>query len=513
MAITVALAVWFTRAPAVPVVESVVQLTNDGRSKSGNLETDGARIYFNEGSSGSFRIAQVSVNGGQTGDVTTNLVNAQIAGLTGDGSGLLVLIGAPIPTRETMWSLPLPVGEARRLGDIDVSDASLFPDGHLLYAVDSAVFVAEKDGSNPHKLEELSKYGSARNLSPDGIPVVSPDGKRLVGSAFDNTARFGTIYEAASDGTGVYLILNGKQGLPTDICCPRWTADGKYLLFRGQSEGRWDLWALSTEKRILGGSPAAVRLTNGPVSYSSFAASRDGKQIFAIGAQRRGELVRYDPKVSEFVPYLGGISAYDPTFSRDGKWVAYLSYPEHTLWRSRADGSDRLQLTYPPQVVIFPRISPDGSKVAFSTYDGPVYVVSMNGGAAQKLTDHGTAPDWSPDGSLLAISSAPGGESYEGRHFQPKIVDLRNGAVSVIPDSQGMLGPWFASQDTLIATSDDQSKFVLYDFKTRKRTDLIASPDRFVNWEVSPDGKYFFYQTGGNDPKILRMKLADRAVE
>jgi hypothetical protein len=87
-----------------------------------------------------------------------------------------------------------------------------------------------------------------------------------------------------------------------------------------------------------------VPLTNGPVSYSSFVASRDGKQIFAVGAQRRGELVRYDPKTQEFLPYLGGISAGDPTFARDGKWMAYMSYPEHTLWRSRSDGSDRLQL-------------------------------------------------------------------------------------------------------------------------------------------------------------------------
>jgi hypothetical protein len=94
-------------------------------------------------------------------------------------------------------------------------------------------------------------------------------------------------------------------------------------------------------------SPAAnpVRLTNGPISYSSFAASPDGKQIFAVGAQRRGELVRYDPKTREFLPYLGGISAADPTFSHDGKWMAYMSYPEHTLWRSRSDGSDRVQLT------------------------------------------------------------------------------------------------------------------------------------------------------------------------
>ena len=56
--------------------------------------------------------------------------------------------------------------------------------------------------------------------------------------------------------------------------------------------------------------------------------SDDGKQIFAVGAQRRGELVRYDAKTHDFLPYLGGISAADPTYSRDGKWMVYMSYPE-----------------------------------------------------------------------------------------------------------------------------------------------------------------------------------------
>src|SRR6516164_2507013 len=53
IAIAMVFGIWFTRAPAVPIVESVVQLTNDGILKAGGLETDGSRIYFNEGPSGS----------------------------------------------------------------------------------------------------------------------------------------------------------------------------------------------------------------------------------------------------------------------------------------------------------------------------------------------------------------------------------------------------------------------------------------------------------------------------
>ncbi len=501
---TVAVTIRLTRAPSVPVVESVVQLTNDARSKAGSVETDGARIYFNEGPSGSFRIAQVSVNGGQTGEVATNLVNPQVSGLTADGSALLLWIAAPIPTRGTMWLLPLPAGEARRLGETDVTGVGLLPDGRILYAIDSTVFVADKNGLNPRKLEEVSKYSLDSHISSNG--------KQFVFAARDSNAHTSAIYEATSDGTGVQRVLKGGQGLPSEICCPRSTVDGKYLLFSGQSEGRWDVWALSREKRLLGDSPAPIQLTNGPVSYSSFNVSRDGKQIFAVGEQRRGELVRYDARVRDFVPYLGGISGYDPTFSQDGKWVAYVSYPEHTLWRSRADGRDRLQLTYPPQVVVFPRISPDGSKIAFAV-EGVVYVVSINGGAPQKITDNATAPDWSPDGNLLTISNTRPESEGAASRFQPRIVDLRSGTVSVLPDSQGIVGPWFVSQDVLIGVSEDQSKVLVFNFKNQKWSDLVSSPDKFVNWEPSPDGKYFFYQTGGSDSRIFRMRMEDHTVK
>jgi hypothetical protein len=286
------------------------------------------------------------------------------------------------------------------------------------------------------------------------------------------------------------------------------------LIFTASQDGRNDLWVLSEENRILHKAATPVRLTNGPLSYDWFVPSRDGKQIFAIGTQKRGELVRFDAHLHEFVPFLSGISAVDPIFSRDGQWVTYVSYPDGTLWRSRADGSDRLQLTYPPAVVGYARISPDGKTVAFSDDKGDAYLVSAEGGAPQKLAEHFTAPDWSPDQNFLVGTfylvdpSAPG-----GGYFSLKRVDVHTRGVSTIPDSKNKIGVWYLSQDTAIAVTQDQSKFQLFDFKTQKWSDIISGPGQFVNWEPSPDGKYFFYCTGGNDPRIFRMRLSDRSIE
>lgn len=194
--------------------------------------------------------------------------------------------------------------------------------------------------------------------------------------------------------------------------------------------------------------------------------------------------------------------------------MAYLSYPEHTVWRCRADGSDRRQLTFPPMIATFPRISPDGSKVAF-TSGGRAYLVHGGGGPPEKVRDdHAVAPDWSPDGNLLAVTSiVPAAESNGKGRWHARIVDIRTRNASVVPDSQGTMGSWFATQDSLVAASEDQSKFLLFDFKTRKWTDLIAVPDKLVSWMISPDRKYLVYATGGNDPRISRMSLTDHRVE
>ena len=65
----------------------------------------------------------------------------------------------------------------------------------------------------------------------------------------------------------------------------------------------------------------------------------------------------------------------------------------------------------------------------------------------------------------------------------------------------------------MIAVTKDQAEFQLFDLKTQKWTDIITSPGQFMTWETSPNGNYFFYAVGGNDPKIFRMKISDRSIE
>lgn len=199
--------------------------------------------------------------------------------------------------------------------------------------------------------------------------------------------------------------------------------------------------------------------------------------------KQRGELVRYDMKSQEFTPSLSGISAIDPTFSRDGKWVAYASYPDHTLWRSRIDGTERKQLTVPPIAVLYPCISPDGTRVAFFTSDREAFVIGMEGGTPQKIDDYSLFPAWSPDGNYLYYQK---GAPLGGGGI---IAGLRTGKKITVPASEHMFGFWL-NQDTLIANNIVKPGFQTFDLRTQRWTDFAPDilGDDVQNWNPSPDG-------------------------
>jgi Tol biopolymer transport system component len=255
------------------------------------------------------------------------------------------------------------------------------------------------------------------------------------------------------------------------------------------------------------------------LNFTSPLPSADGKKLFVIGEQSRGELVRYDKKTSQFLPYLSGISAHAVSFSADGKWVAYATCPEGTLWRSRIDGTERLQLTFAPMFAYQPYWSPDGEKIAFmGTAIGKswqVYVVPAEGGSSKLVSPEDrnhSDPSWSPDGLSLAFGGLPPLETDNtGGIF---ILDLKTNQVSNIANSERLYSPHWSPDGRYIAVqSSDSLKQLLFDFKRKSWEELASGiPVGYPNW--SHDGKYIYYDSQfGNEAGFFCVRISDHKVE
>jgi tricorn protease-like protein len=216
------------------------------------------------------------------------------------------------------------------------------------------------------------------------------------------------------------------------------------------------------------------------------------------------------PQIRRFKCPTEGISAWNPTFSSDGKWVAYASFPDQTLWRSRTDGTDRLQLTDRPEQAYFSFISPDGKQVTYDNDRGEINVISMDGGSRRRIVEHGWAASWSPDGNRLVFAD------YSDRvHTKFQIYDLRTENRSFVPETDDLTGVQWVAEDLLVAASNDRTRLVVFDLKTQRWSDLVSftNPVTVVNWAHTPDYKYVHYTTGGAEPQAFRVRLADHKVE
>ncbi len=510
--------------PSYTAPPRITQVTFSGRVGPGDplfesfagTATDGSRIYFSQIENGRAMLAQALIADGETSTLPLpdELAAPSLGDISPDGSRLLLRNHLATAPEQALWIVSTTGGTARRIPGIVAHDATWMPDGQrILYASGDDLYIARDNGSESHKFAALP--GRAFWLR------WSPDGTRLRLTLLNSETHTSALWEVASDGSGAHILLPDWTSAPAAECCGSWTDDGRYYVFQSARDGNSNIWAIPEHGSLFGRPQPPIPITNGPLDYQAPITERGGRRTFFIGLNTRSELLRYDRSASMFVPNGGGLSnALRVEYSRDGYWVAWIRQDDGSVWRSRSDGTGRLQLTGRPMQVFMMHWSPDARQlVLMGRQPGKpweVYTMDADGGHLQEVLheDRSEAdPDWSPDAKTLVFGRLP---DLMAEAEQPKAiytVDLARHAMTKLPGSDGLFSPrWSADGKYIAALSIDQKKLMLYDVAAKNWRVLAEQNIADPAWSHD-DTAIYFHDFAQADQPIYRVAVPGGQVE
>jgi eukaryotic-like serine/threonine-protein kinase len=490
-----------TRGPTAPL--EMQQITFTGDKKEGGMVTDGARLYFQSDG----HPVEMSIAGGAMQPLQASVSGMTISGISPDASQLM-MFKADVndeTQRGSMWTIPVLGGSPRRLGNMMARGASWSPDGRsLAYGDLNSVFVSDANGANPKEIWNA-------NRMVGGWPRFSPDSKRIrvtvSGQTVSDPAR---IFEMNADGSKVHpLSLDWPSD--ADQWDGQWTPDGSHFVFTSSRGGFSSAYeVVSPPWFAFWKKASAVGLTPEQMDVIAMTPTHDSTSLLVIGRAAQGSMQVYDSKEQRFVPFLNGLAASCFVISPDRQWMVYADYPRHFLWRSRLDGSERLQLTDIPAWM--PELSPDGKWVVFSNFN-EIYRVSIDGGAPEQLTSEGkveVAPVWSPDGASIEFNDFP----FPGHFPGIKVLDLASKKVSVWPGSEGTyVHSWSPDGKYMVAIANPPKRMVVYYRGAKTWRTLKEFGADWGYWKWSGDSKSILMAKiaaePGEQPGIYRLNIAD----
>jgi dipeptidyl aminopeptidase/acylaminoacyl peptidase len=204
-----------------------------------------------------------------------------------------------------------------------------------------------------------------------------------------------------------------------------------------------------------------------------------------------------------------------PQVSPDGKWIAYTTSnvdveEDKTIsevWMVSWDGSQDIQLTYPPEAASAPRWSPDGKWLALtSSRPGKakgtqVWLLDRRGGEARQLTEVKEDLEdyrWSPDSQQLLLTLKAKEEPEQEKGAKP------------LPPKPIVTDRYHFKQDIQGYLTDKHSHLSMFDIATKKLTRVVKEDkydERQAEW--SPDGKFISFVSNQEGPDSDRSNNSD----
>ncbi len=160
-------------------------------------------------------------------------------------------------------------------------------------------------------------------------------------------------------------------------------------------------------------APAKVEIARG---YSPAYCSKTDRVAFSRAVNGRSDIYMMSAgKNKALIPVTetAGVGEYNPSFSKDGKLLAYQKESPNAkndeIWLKNLSTGESMLLCSG----VTPSISPDGKKIVFSKIESDntsnIWVMDIDGSNAQQLTASKDAfaicPRWSPSGQKIVFQS------------------------------------------------------------------------------------------------------------
>jgi serine/threonine protein kinase/Tol biopolymer transport system component len=493
-AIAFGIAVFMTPAPVSGPLDST-QVTSSAEQKEGPLFTDGSRLYFNSHG----KPSEMAVSGGTIVPMSILGPSMYLLDISADGSmalGLKPDIDDNV-SLGTLWTAPMLGGTPRKLTNHLAFAAAWSPDGRSIVFADRSLYRIDADGENLRKIWDAP--AEVRGLS------FSPDGQQL-----------SVTVGALADIKRLWLVrADGQNAHPLPFDWPEnvsqysgeWTPDGRHFLFSSDREGRDNVYELVAPRWFeFWKKPTAVRITGNQLAILASTPPRNGSGLFVLGRMDIGAMRAYDPHSGKLTPFLDDVSMIEFVISPDRQWIAYSEYPSRYLWKSKLDGSEKLQLTH--SYAEMQQWSPDGKWLVYSDWHN-LYLVPADGGAPEKLTPDGPgdlAPTWFPDGKSIAFNYFP----YPGKPLGIRVLDLASRRISAMPNAEGYLWPsWSPDGKYLVAIAENPARMVLYSAERKTWKDLHRFDVIWSYWTWARDSKSLYFGMVEANQGIYRLTVPE----
>ncbi|WP_156993507.1 winged helix-turn-helix domain-containing protein [Terriglobus sp. TAA 43] len=477
-------------------LRAVTKLTRDGFGKVNRapLILNKGMLVFTELRGKKPYLASVSVDGGTIAAAPLNAPNEYISGVRSERGEALISGGdqdGPI-TAVTLQGRP-----SRPMAEIFGRSASWSPDGtQIVYVSQQQIMLANSDGQNASVL-----------ATPSGTPfwpTWSPNGKSIRFSVHEANDQK-SLYEVSLADRSVTPVLKGDPH-EHHACCGSWSTDGKYFVYVVDGESSSSIWARREKFLRWKSKGDPWEIAAGPVDFwRSPMLSPDLRHLYAMGVQSR---LYFTMLSRNCEPLLRDLSVSSLSVSHDGEWIAYTLHPEGSLWKSRLDGSQRVQLSAPGEFVKFPQWSADDRTLIYiRERNGENTIGRVNAAGGGTRTTVAAIHDvrkiaYAPVGETVAFESQSGGNRLENAIF---LLTLGDQKVEPLPGGSGLSSPkWSSDGHYLSAVTNDQSKLKLFDVTSRTWHDVSSST--VIGAQAWDRKKNILYFVEAHDGSYVLMK-------